>query len=120
MYRLNGFPYALNIWVYECASVIHNEIDVKEGNCIPRICNWKVVAAKPKFEMFMETIFIEPTPEEIRSLDLLDNSHIPPTQPDSSNVNHEEVQPEEVPGFEDFSSKPPKQLFRRSTRVVGT
>ncbi|KAG5620620.1 hypothetical protein H5410_005838 [Solanum commersonii] len=25
----------------------------------------------------------------------------------------------EVPGFEDFSSKPPKQLLRRSTRVVG-
>ncbi|KAK6796466.1 hypothetical protein RDI58_004167 [Solanum bulbocastanum] len=37
----------------------------------------------------------------------------------SSNVNHEEVQPQEVPGFEDFSSKPPKQLLRRSTRVVG-
>jgi len=59
MYRLNGFPYALNIWVYECASVIHNEIVVKEGNGIPRICNWKVVGAKPKFEMFMETIFTE-------------------------------------------------------------
>ncbi|KAH0720289.1 hypothetical protein KY284_005319 [Solanum tuberosum] len=127
MYRLNEFPYALNIWVYECASVIHNEIVVKEGNGIPRICNWKVVAAKPKFEMFMETIFtendcsnIQPTPEEIRSLDLPDNSHVPPTQTDSLNVNHEEVQPEEVPGFEDFSSKPPEQLFRRSTRVVGT
>ncbi|KAG5577388.1 hypothetical protein H5410_057522 [Solanum commersonii] len=68
MYRLNGFPYAPNIW-----------IAIKEGNCIPRICNWKVVAAKPKFEMFMETIFtendcsnIQPTPEEIRSLDLPD------------------------------------------------
>jgi len=27
------------------------------------------------------------------------------------------VQPEEVPGFEDFSSKPPDQFLRRSTRV---
>ncbi|KAG5580770.1 hypothetical protein H5410_051397 [Solanum commersonii] len=63
---------------------------------------------------------IQPTPEEIRSLDLPDNSHVPPTQPNSSNVNHEEVQPGEVLGFEDFSSKPPEQLFRRSTRVVGT
>ncbi|KAK4724837.1 hypothetical protein R3W88_027616 [Solanum pinnatisectum] len=122
MYRLNGFPYALNIWVYECASVIHNEIAVKEGNDIPRLCNWKVVGAKPKFEMFMKIIFTEndcsnvhPTQEEIRSLDLPNNSHVPQTQPDTSDVNHEEVQPEEVPGFEEFSSKPPEQLLRRFT-----
>jgi len=59
MYRLNGFPYALNIWVYECASAIHIEIAVREGNGIPRVCNWKVVGAKPKYEMFMENIFTE-------------------------------------------------------------
>jgi len=59
MYRLNGFPYALNIWVYECASAMHNEIAVREGNGIPRVCNWKVVGAKPKYEMFMENIFTE-------------------------------------------------------------
>ncbi|KAH0738336.1 hypothetical protein KY290_037041 [Solanum tuberosum] len=120
MYRLNEFPYALNIWVYECASVIHNKIVVKEENGIPRICNWKVVAPKPKFEMFMETIFTEPTLEEIKSLDLPNNSHIPPTHPATSDVNHEEVQPDEVPGFEDFSSKLPEQLLRRSTRVSST
>ncbi|KAK6779983.1 hypothetical protein RDI58_022167 [Solanum bulbocastanum] len=87
-----------------------------------KICNWKVMGAKPKFEMFMETIFtendyfnIQPTLKEIRSLDLLDSSHVPPIQLDSSNVNNEEVQSEEVPGFEDFSSKPLEQLLRRST-----
>ncbi|KAH0639543.1 hypothetical protein KY285_036129 [Solanum tuberosum] len=123
MYRLNGLPYALNVWIYECASVLNNEIAVKEGNGIPRMCNWQVVAPKPKFEMFMDTIFteidcsnIQPTPEEIRSLDLPDNSHVPSNRPDSPIVNNEEVQPKEVPGFEDFSSKPPDQLLRRSTR----
>ncbi|KAH0680141.1 hypothetical protein KY284_021226 [Solanum tuberosum] len=122
MYRLNGIPYTLNNWVYECASVIHNEIAVKEGNGIPRVCNWKVVGAKPKFEMFMENIFtendcsnVQPTQEEIISLDLPNNSHVPPTQPATSDVNHEEVPPDEVSGFEEFSSKPPKQLLRRST-----
>ncbi|KAH0633598.1 hypothetical protein KY284_036384 [Solanum tuberosum] len=70
MYRLNEFPYALNIWVYECASVIHNKIAVKEGNGIPRICNWKVVAPKPKFEMFMEIIFTE-VDEKIGALEAL-------------------------------------------------
>ncbi|WMV18188.1 hypothetical protein MTR67_011573 [Solanum verrucosum] len=127
VYRLNGFPYALNIWVNECASIIHNEIAIKEGNGIPRVCNWKVVGAKPKFEMFMENIFtendcsnVQPTQEEIRSLDLPNNSHVPPTQPATSNVNHKEVQPDEVPGFEEFSSKPLEQLLRRSTRVSTT
>ncbi|KAG5630327.1 hypothetical protein H5410_002044 [Solanum commersonii] len=59
MYRLNGFTYELNIWVYECASAMHNEIAVRDGNGIPRVCNWKVVGAKPKYEMFMENIFTE-------------------------------------------------------------
>ncbi|KAK4722064.1 hypothetical protein R3W88_012297 [Solanum pinnatisectum] len=122
MYRLNGMPYALNALVYECAPVLDNEIIVKERNVIPRICNWKVVAEKPNFEMFMESIFtenicanIQPTTEEITSLDLPHISHVSPTEPAPSNVNPEDGQPHEVPGVEDFSSKPPDQLLRRST-----
>ncbi|KAH0685287.1 hypothetical protein KY290_016560 [Solanum tuberosum] len=72
----------------------------------------------------MDTIFteidcsnIQPTHEEIISLDLLDNNYVPLTRPDSPIVNNEELQPEEIPGFEDFSSKPLDQLLRRSTRV---
>ncbi|KAK4729709.1 hypothetical protein R3W88_022697 [Solanum pinnatisectum] len=127
MYHLNGIPYALNVWVYECASVLDNDIAVKERNVIPRICNRKVVAEKPKFEMFMENIFtenncanIQPTAEEITSLDLPHISHISPTEPAPSNVNLEVGQPQEVPGFEDFSSKPPDQLLRISIRVSST
>lgn len=63
---------------------------------------------------------VQPTQEEIRSLDLPNNSHVPPTQPSTSDVNHEEVQPDEVSGFEEFSSKPPEQLLRRCTRVSTT
>ncbi|KAG5591475.1 hypothetical protein H5410_041989 [Solanum commersonii] len=66
----------------------------------------------------METIFtendcsnVQPTPEENRSLNLSNNSHVPSTQPSTSNVNHEEV-----PGFEGFSSKPLGQLLMRSTQ----
>ncbi|TMX04845.1 hypothetical protein EJD97_004432, partial [Solanum chilense] len=60
---------------------------------------------------------IQPTPKEIASLDLPDDNHVPPTQPDSSISDNEDVKPEEVSGFEDFSSKSSKQLLRRSTRV---
>ncbi|KAH0705076.1 hypothetical protein KY290_009777 [Solanum tuberosum] len=124
MYRLNGFPYALNIWVYECTSAMHNEIVVREGNGIPRVCNWKVVGAKPNYEMFMENIFtendcsnVQPTQEELESLDLPNISHVPPNWPATSVANQEEVQPDDVSDFEEFSSKPPEQLLRRCTRV---
>lgn len=51
--------YVLNVWVYECSSVVNEEIAVKEGDYIPRILNWRVVGVKPKFEMFMFSIFIK-------------------------------------------------------------
>ena len=57
LYRLYGMPYALNVWIYECASNLNSEIAVRERNVIPRICNWRVVSEKAKFEMLMSTIF---------------------------------------------------------------
>ncbi|XP_069155846.1 uncharacterized protein [Solanum lycopersicum] len=129
MYRLNGISYALNVWIYECAFVLDNEIAVKEQNVIPRICNWKVVAEKPKFEMFMESVFtehnctnIQPTGEECTALQLPQPSHVTHDEPGTSNVNIDVGKPQEVTGFEDFSSEPPDQLLRRSTRVssIGT
>ncbi|KAH0660530.1 hypothetical protein KY285_026840 [Solanum tuberosum] len=63
---------------------------------------------------------IQPTAEEITSLDLPHISHVSPIEPAPSNVNPEDGQPKEVPGFEDFSSKPSDQLLRRSTRVSST
>ncbi|KAG5578148.1 hypothetical protein H5410_058282 [Solanum commersonii] len=36
---------------------INQEIVVKVANGIPRICNWSVVAVKPKYEKFMSRIF---------------------------------------------------------------
>ncbi|XP_027775528.1 uncharacterized protein LOC114078675 [Solanum pennellii] len=73
--------------------------------------------------MFMESIFteidccnIQPIPEEIASLDLPYYNYVPPTQPDSSIPDGEDVHPEEVPGLEDFSTKSPENVLRRSSR----
>jgi len=63
---------------------------------------------------------VQPTQEELESLDLPNNSHVPPNRPATSVVNQEEVQPNDVSGFEEFSSKPPEQLLRRCTRVSTT
>ncbi|KAG5621217.1 hypothetical protein H5410_006435 [Solanum commersonii] len=70
---------------------LNPEIVVKERDVIPRICNWKVVALKPKFEMLMSSIFQEnacsnivPTPEELATIDLPEDEHVFPSSPTTS------------------------------------
>uniref|UniRef100_M1AV39 Ulp1 protease family, C-terminal catalytic domain containing protein n=1 Tax=Solanum tuberosum TaxID=4113 RepID=M1AV39_SOLTU len=127
LYRLYGMPYALNVWTYEFASQLNPEIAVKERNVIPRICNWRVVALKPKFEMLMTSIFQEnacsnimPTPEELAAFDLTEDEHDPPSSPTTTSVNPKIVQPNDIADFDDFSTRPPEQLLRRSSRVSDT
>lgn len=62
---------------------------------------------------------IQPTGEECTALQLPQPSHVTHDEPSTSNVNIDVGKPQEVPGFEDFSSEPPDQLLRRSTRVSG-
>ncbi|KAH0754900.1 hypothetical protein KY290_025170 [Solanum tuberosum] len=117
MYRLSGMPYPLNVWTYECASSQNPEIVVKEANVIPRICNWRVVVLKPKFETFMSSCFLR---DEVATLDLPDIQDAPPPGPSTVAVNPKKVQPKDIVGFENFSISPPEQLVRRSSRVSGT
>ncbi|KAH0672648.1 hypothetical protein KY290_024882 [Solanum tuberosum] len=116
-----GMPYALNVWVYECASVVNEEIVVKEGDYIPRILNWRVVGVKAKIEMFVASIFtenactnIQPTCEELIVLDLSDNLVVSHSEHSLSADKPTQDISDEIPGFEDFSSKPPDQIVRRS------
>ncbi|KAH0681199.1 hypothetical protein KY284_022284 [Solanum tuberosum] len=128
MYRLFGMTYALNVLTYECASSINPEIVVKVANGIPRICNWTVVAVKPKYEKFMSSIFSEnacsnivPTQDEVEALDLPDiqDAHTP--DPSTTAVLPNKVQTRaSTSGFEDFSTSPPGHLLRKSSRVSGT
>ncbi|KAG5570569.1 hypothetical protein H5410_060335, partial [Solanum commersonii] len=127
LYQLYGLPYALNVWTYEFASQLNPEIAVKEQNVIPRICNWRVVALKPKFEMLMTSIFQEntcsnivPTPEELAAFDLTEDEHDHPSSPTTTSVNPKIVQPNDIADFDDFSTRPPEQLLRRSSRVSDT
>ncbi|WMV16225.1 hypothetical protein MTR67_009610 [Solanum verrucosum] len=124
LYRLYGMPYALNVWTYEFASQLNPEIVVKEQNVIPRICNLRVVALKPKFEMLMSSIFQEnassnivPTPEELEAFDLPEDEHDPPSSPTTTSVNPKIVKLNDILDFNGFSRRPPEQVLRRSSRV---
>ncbi|KAG5611443.1 hypothetical protein H5410_022724 [Solanum commersonii] len=118
---------ALNVWTYECASSLNLEFAVKVANGNPRICNWRVVAVKPKFGTFISSIFSEnacsnivPTPDEVEALDLpnIQDAHTP--EPSTTAVDAKEIQTKDSSGFEDFSRSPLGHLFRRSSRVFGT
>nr|XP_025886765.1 uncharacterized protein LOC112941498 [Solanum lycopersicum] len=113
-------PYALNVWIYECASNLNSEIAVRERNVISRICNWRVVSEKAKFEMLMSTIFQEnacsniiPTAEEIEAFDIAQVEH-------AHSTSIPLVQPNEEDDLDNFSTKPPEQLFRTYSRVSDT
>ncbi|KAG5568251.1 hypothetical protein H5410_064732 [Solanum commersonii] len=117
----------LALWTYEFASQLNPEIAVKERNVIPRICNWRVVALKPKFEMLMTSIFqdnacsnIVPTPEELAAFDLTEDEHDPPSSPTTTFVNPKIVQSNDIADFDDFSTRPSEQLLRRSSRMCDT
>ncbi|KAG5622911.1 hypothetical protein H5410_008129 [Solanum commersonii] len=127
MYRLFGMSYALNVWTYECTSSLNSEFAFKVVSGIPKICNLRVVAVKPKFGTFMSNIFsknassnIAPTPDEVEALDLHDiqDAHTP--GPSTITVDAKKVQTKDSSGFEDFSTSPHGHLFRRSLRVSGT
>ncbi|KAG5611109.1 hypothetical protein H5410_022390 [Solanum commersonii] len=92
------------------------KIVVKEANVIPIICNWSVVAVKPKFGIYVKRFLRD----EVATLDLPDIQDAPPPGPSTTTVNPKEVQSKDVSGFEDFSTSPPEQLVRSSSRVSGT
>ncbi|KAF3617892.1 hypothetical protein FXO38_27274 [Capsicum annuum] len=64
-------------FMLELCSNVESKVAVKEGNNIPHILNWKVVAVRPQFNQFMIEILskysyanIVPTADEFEKLDL--------------------------------------------------
>ncbi|KAG5603462.1 hypothetical protein H5410_034832 [Solanum commersonii] len=60
---------------------------------------------------------IASTPEELAAFDLTEDEHDPPSSPTTTSVNPKIVQPNDIADFDDFSTRPPEQLLRRSSRV---
>ncbi|XP_055826437.1 uncharacterized protein LOC129894836 [Solanum dulcamara] len=128
MYRLGGMPYALNVWIYECASQVPSEIALRVGNKIPRILNWRVVAVKPKFETFMSTIFSEFSIIHAPTLSNLNIKwNLLSFMAANRNLNLQHRLPRSISEnlmkslhFEDFSTTPPTELLKRSSHVADT
>ncbi|XP_055802731.1 uncharacterized protein LOC129871859 [Solanum dulcamara] len=102
---------------------VPSEIAIRVGHRISRILNWRVVVVKPKFETFMSTIFSEyqcsnimQSQDEIESLVIPESEHH--YEADTSTAKVKFTEPQEVPRFEDFSTKPPAELLKRSSHVA--
>ncbi|KAG5588071.1 hypothetical protein H5410_048505, partial [Solanum commersonii] len=63
---------------------------------------------------------IVPTPEELATFDLTEDEHDPPSSPTTTSVNPKIVQPNDIADFDNFSTRSPEQLLRRSSRVSDT
>ncbi|XP_059281050.1 uncharacterized protein LOC132034698 [Lycium ferocissimum] len=58
-YCLRGFPYAMQVWIYECCSNVDPNLAVKTGNRIPRMLNWKTINTQPTVSLLMSRMFRE-------------------------------------------------------------
>ncbi|XP_059298138.1 uncharacterized protein LOC132050798 [Lycium ferocissimum] len=94
-YCLRGFPFAMQVWIYECCSNVDPNLMVKTGSRIPRMFNWRTVNQKPSVNYLMLGMFkdgeeisckfnnIVPTISEVEKLGLrayLANRRAPPSQ----------------------------------------
>ncbi|XP_060170768.1 uncharacterized protein LOC132601719 [Lycium barbarum] len=56
-YCLRGFPFAMQVWIYECCSNVDPNLMVKTGSRIPRMFNWRTVNPKPSVNYLMLGMF---------------------------------------------------------------
>ncbi|KAF3621082.1 hypothetical protein FXO38_31992 [Capsicum annuum] len=56
-YMLHGMPLAIQIWLYECCSVVPRTITFKVDSEISRLLNWKTNVIRPRYESLMKSLF---------------------------------------------------------------
>ncbi|KAK4347904.1 hypothetical protein RND71_034243 [Anisodus tanguticus] len=59
-YRLHGNPLGMQIWLYQCCSLIDNTITFRSNSeYIPRMLNWMRIKSQPTIEYLMDDMFKE-------------------------------------------------------------
>ncbi|XP_017252079.1 uncharacterized protein LOC108222706 [Daucus carota subsp. sativus] len=66
-YRLNGFPYAFQVWFYECCPYLNGKYCERIAGHIPRCLNWKNDYLG-RFDEFYTTLSLNSTELELKEL----------------------------------------------------
>ncbi|XP_055835042.1 uncharacterized protein LOC129903505 [Solanum dulcamara] len=105
MYRLGGMPYALNVWIYECASQVPSEIAKHEDSTSAAKVNFREPHEVTGFEDFSTT---PPTEFLKRSRDVAETSSPPPSKRMKTSPAKKPIQVETTNMHKDFL--PPNEL----------
>lgn len=53
-YRIGGMPLAMQVWLYECCSLVDSKIAINESSQISKLLNWRIIDKLPYYEYLME------------------------------------------------------------------
>ncbi|XP_070018236.1 uncharacterized protein [Nicotiana sylvestris] len=56
-YRIAGMPLAMQVWFYECYSVVDSKIALRVDDVVPKILNWRTTRYQPTIAYLMNDMF---------------------------------------------------------------
>ncbi|XP_075092526.1 uncharacterized protein LOC142172749 [Nicotiana tabacum] len=56
-YRIAGMPLAMQVWFYECYSVVDSKIALRVDDVVPKILNWRTTRYQPTIAYLMNGMF---------------------------------------------------------------
>nr|XP_033512714.1 uncharacterized protein LOC104098941 [Nicotiana tomentosiformis] len=88
MYRLGGLPLVLQIWFYECCSIVNKYLVIRVGTNVPYILNWKVTET-PTYANLTSEVIMSSIDQEMPMLNIATLFE----------VNADDIVSAEVPAF---------------------
>ena len=55
--KLNGFPLAIQYWLYDCIPILSSFYEKKVGSTMPKMNKWKAIIENPSFDEVAHIIF---------------------------------------------------------------
>ncbi|OIT19585.1 hypothetical protein A4A49_40580 [Nicotiana attenuata] len=104
-YWISGFPYAIQIWFYECFEYLHSSVASRCENTSPAILRWSVTQ-QLKFEELNDKLYGLPSEKlNLRNMSLENEI--------TDNVNEKQVSSDD-----DFVDHPPETLKRQCKMMI--
>ncbi|XP_070009895.1 uncharacterized protein [Nicotiana sylvestris] len=119
-YRIAGMPLAMQVWFYECCSVVDSKIALRVDDVVPRILNWRTTGYQPTFAylmngMFNDTENMDISPSDIE-LAIIQNPPVGADVEKRPSPAHSDKSGEDS---DDFSPSPKLQCKKKHVASIG-